>query len=87
MGVTVTHRPAVQKAGETSRASRGYAGGVTGGNVVRPRADALRALNVDPRRVPALTGGCWERANLWNPHTPRNRQASPGANPSTISPT
>ncbi|HLI38837.1 MAG TPA: hypothetical protein VKV80_16080, partial [Streptosporangiaceae bacterium] len=27
-------------------------------NVVRPRADALRALHVDSRRVPALTDGC-----------------------------
>ena len=39
------------------RASRDYAR-PCGPHVVRPRAGALRALHVDPRRSPALTGTC-----------------------------
>jgi hypothetical protein len=59
--------------------------GLTGVNVVRPRAAALRALHVDPAAAPAFTGTYpGSQHNPAQCPDPRNRQASPETDPSTI---
>jgi hypothetical protein len=66
--------------GPVPRASRPYAGPCGPQRRSSSRC-ALRALHADPRRGPGLTGTYPGKGQQPDP---RNRQASPGAKPSTI---